>query len=194
MIRHWTSNSKDALAASPAELRADGNVDLGSDEASMALEKTLGLLWNPNLDEFQFAIKASLEKAQSKREVLRRLMSVFDPLGFLASFLITGKFLLQETWKKKIGRDEPLPEDLQKKWQFFQDEVQWLKNVRIPRCYEVGSITRNASHFTAKRASSAFVTIERLSTKGHTLIGRCDDLHRQAPSQTQRSPRWSSCW
>ena len=82
MIRHWTSNSKDALAAIPAELRADGNVDLGSDEASMALEKTLGLLWNPNLDEFQFAIKASSEKAQSKREVLRRLMSVIDTLGF----------------------------------------------------------------------------------------------------------------
>ena len=116
-------NSKDALAAIPAELRADRNVDLGSDEASMALKKTLGLLWNPNLDEFKFAIKASFEKAQGKREVLRRLMSVFNPLGFLASFLITGKFLLQEACKKKIGWVEPLPEDLQKKWQFFQDEA-----------------------------------------------------------------------
>ena len=26
-----------------------------------------------------------------------------------------------------------------------------------------------------------------------SMIGRCDDLHRQAPSQTQRSLRWSSC-
>ena len=51
----------------------------------------------------------------------------------------------------------------------------------------VDTIARNASHFTAKRASSALVTIERLSTKGHALIGRCDDLHRQAPSQTQTS-------
>ena len=28
----------------------------------------------------------------------------------------------------------------------------------------------------------------------HALIGRCDDLHRQASSQTQRSSSWSSCW
>ena len=72
MIRLWTSNSKDALAAIPARLRADGNVDLGSDEASMALEKTL-----------DFHYQGFIEKAQSKREVLRRLMSVFDPLCFL---------------------------------------------------------------------------------------------------------------
>ena len=48
-------------------------------------------------------------------------------------------------------------------------------------------IARNASHFTAKRASSAFVTIERLSTKGHALIGRCDDLHRHATGSESNS-------
>ena len=34
----------------------------------------------------------------------------------------------------------------------------------------------------------------RQKLDGQALIGRCDDLRRQAPSQTQRSPRWSSCW
>ena len=44
MIQHWMSNSKDALAAIPAELRADGNVDLGSDEAT-AISPLYKLIW-----------------------------------------------------------------------------------------------------------------------------------------------------
>ena len=150
---------------------------LTSEAVKQALEKTLGLLWNPNLDEFQLALKASVEKAQSKEEVLRRLMSVFDPLGFsLASILIPEKFLLQETWKKKIGWDEPLREDLQKKWQLFQDKVHWLKNVRIPRCYEVGSVHHDAELHIFCNASQeaiaavAYVRIGTRASSGTVLL------------------------
>ena len=52
-------------------------------------------------------------------------------------------------------------------------------------------IARNASHFTAKRASSAFVTIERLSHKDQRpprwseVAAACDDLYRQAESNSE---------
>ena len=55
-------------------------------------------------------------------------------------------------------------------------------------------IARNASHFTAKRASSAFVTIERLSHKRSTataLIRAAAMICTGRPSQTRRFPRSS---
>jgi hypothetical protein len=68
-----------------------------------------------NLDEFSFKLRIDkineiLAKRDrpTKREVLRVVISVFGPLGFLTNFVVQAKILLQEIWISEIGWDDNL--------------------------------------------------------------------------------------
>lgn len=102
--------------------------------APIATEKALGMWWDTINDTFMFKIPnqcrqdlLSGKKAPTNREVLRILMSVYDPLGFLANVLMYLKVRLQEAWRSKIALDEPITEEL-------VDSVA-VDSVAFPRCY-----------------------------------------------------------
>lgn len=48
----------------------------------------------------------------TRRGVLSTIASVFDPLGFVAPFILVGKKILQQLCFDKINWDDPLPSDL----------------------------------------------------------------------------------
>ena len=79
------------------------------------------MFWNMLTDNFTYSLKfAKLDhyvlngsRRPTKREVLRAIMSIFDPpLGLIAHFLVYGKILLQKIWRAGTDWDEPLPEPL----------------------------------------------------------------------------------
>ena len=65
------------------------NIPESDDQAS--LSKLLGITWDSQADEFMFRLndlKVIDESNVSKRSLLRIMASIFDPLGFLSSFVI----------------------------------------------------------------------------------------------------------
>ena len=48
------------------------------------------------------------ERAPTKREVLRTLMSIYNPLGLIAHFLIYVEILLQAIWRMQIDWDDTI--------------------------------------------------------------------------------------
>jgi hypothetical protein len=75
------------------------------------------------------------KKIPTKREVLRVVMSVFDPLGFLAPQIIPAKVLLQKIWKLGIGWDEKVPEQLFQEWNNWLIGLAEIEKCHINRCY-----------------------------------------------------------
>lgn len=69
------------------------DVELGFDELSV--QTVLGVKWSVNSDTFSFKVALD-EKPATRRGILSTVVSVFDPLGFLALFLLIGKKVLQE--------------------------------------------------------------------------------------------------
>lgn len=61
-------------------------------EIDSKIEKNLGIWWNPEDDSFQYILKLTCFDSDifngirrpTKREVLRVLMSVFDPIGLIS--------------------------------------------------------------------------------------------------------------
>lgn len=47
----------------------------------------------------------------AKREVLKVLMFIYDPMAFVSCYTIRLKILLQDIWRLKINWDDELPED-----------------------------------------------------------------------------------
>lgn len=78
-----------------------------------------------------------------EREVLRTLMSVFDPLGFLASFLVFVKILLQKIWRSKVLWDEQIGNKFQNDWLIWTSFLPSVREIKIPRCYTNGLVLRS---------------------------------------------------
>ena len=142
-IHKWVSNSVDVLKTIPAEFRARGDVDFGSD-TEMPVERALGLRWDPNSDCFIFTVHpARLEQISNtdfhftKRSALSLVMSVFDPLGFVAAFTVTARVLLQDVWLSGIGWDDELPSQLCARWRAWCLELTKIHHFSMPRCYSV---------------------------------------------------------
>ena len=74
---------------------------------------TLGLHWTPEEDYFSFKIKLPTPtKCITKRYILSEVSKLFDPLGWLGSFLIRPKVLLQDLWLVQLDWEEPLPDHM----------------------------------------------------------------------------------
>ena len=67
--------------------------------------------------------------AQEQKEVLKRIAMLFDPLEFLASFIIRAKILMQEIWIVGVGWDDP---EMNKKIKIWFDELKDLGRLKVP--------------------------------------------------------------
>lgn len=89
--------------------------ELDLDRDSLPSERALGLQWRIMNDAFQFKILVK-ERSYARRGMLSLVISVYDPLGFIAKITLRGKVLLQELCRRRCGRDDNLPYDIQQHW------------------------------------------------------------------------------
>jgi len=139
-IRNWASSSKHVLASIPPTLRAISDDQLiGSED--LPVERVLGVRWDPNKDVFCFRVKKQTEGgsclAPTKRLVLQIVMSLFDPMGYLANFTIQAKILLQDVWRSAIGWDDELAGETLQKWMNWFSTLPAAEKIAIPRPYSV---------------------------------------------------------
>ncbi|XP_058451844.1 uncharacterized protein LOC131430702 [Malaya genurostris] len=133
-IRHWLSNSDEFLQTiGESSPNNEKTLDFGT---TKSMERVLGILWRPEADVFTYhSTSIVVESRPTKRQVLRTVMSLFDPLGFLSFFLIHGKILIQDIWRAKTDWDEVIPENLRERWLKWTNYFAMVDQIEIPRCY-----------------------------------------------------------
>lgn len=141
-IRNWISSSKEVMAAIPEHLRGKSDSAVTLDHENLP-GRVLGILWKPEEDIFTFSSYfAKIDKdllngnrTPTKREILQIVSSIYDPLGFVAHLVITGRIILKNVWKCKIDWDQTVPEYINKDWQSFLKFLKNIGDVQIDRCY-----------------------------------------------------------
>ncbi|UYV72012.1 hypothetical protein LAZ67_9001549, partial [Cordylochernes scorpioides] len=96
--------------------------------------RTLGLGWIQSEDCFVYDVQ-SLEKTSvtTKREMLSFIAKLYDPLGWLAPVLVTGKIMVQRLWITGLHWDDPMDESLIETWTNFRKELNFIGSLRIHR-------------------------------------------------------------
>lgn len=129
-LHKWATNSKTILQ------------DMGLEgEASRSLTndmKALGVKWITSTDSLKFDIrKVTLshyfEENPTKREILRAVMSLYDPIGLVSHLVIEGRLVLREVWKIDCDWDEKVPDDIRLRWLNWLQSLKILETLEIPR-------------------------------------------------------------
>ncbi|XP_078380261.1 uncharacterized protein LOC144663221 [Oculina patagonica] len=132
-LTKWISSSREVLSQIPPEEKASPSVDVNFDE--LPIERTLGLKWNTETDCFRFSVCSSQMYEPTKRGVLSRVSTVFDPLGVLAPYMLPANCLIQVLWRKSKGWDEPLDEEHRRIWEDWLGDLVKLSEFELPRCF-----------------------------------------------------------
>ena len=88
----------------------DWACEIDLEKRELPTTKTLGVLWAATDDKFSFRHSLQLDGFEfTKRNVLGRTASVYDPLGFLSPYVIRPKLLIQKAWLETRDWNELLP-------------------------------------------------------------------------------------
>ena len=104
-------------------------------------ERTLGVKWDVTKDVFTFDTVKVKEEDVYKRNILKTAASIFDPVGFVAPFLVTEKIFLQDLWRLKVDWNDRITKSQCKQWEKWKEELVNLKGITIPRCYHIFEYT-----------------------------------------------------
>ncbi|XP_043234481.1 uncharacterized protein LOC122387894 [Amphibalanus amphitrite] len=98
--------------------------------------KVLGVMWRSGEDVFSYeGLTVAADVTPTKRVVLSCIARLFDPLGFVAPFVMVAKSLFQELWQLGLAWDQVIPADRSQIFSDWLRGVDSLKQLRIPRCY-----------------------------------------------------------
>ncbi|XP_074029231.1 uncharacterized protein [Leptinotarsa decemlineata] len=143
-LRGWVCNSKEVYRHIPEELRGDEKL---LQERNNLSQRILGLKWIPSSDHLAFSLNSSRMKKiiskgknPTKRQILKIVMSLYDPLGLLAHYVIRAKILLQDIWRSGIGWDDEITHNQNIKCEKWIDVFSKIEDLKIPRCYALNFI------------------------------------------------------
>ncbi|XP_058840837.1 uncharacterized protein LOC131696307 [Topomyia yanbarensis] len=100
-------------------------------------DRVLGMLWQTTDDELRFSMNLKEEiqrvlnedERPTKRQILKCLMGIFDPLGLSVAELV------KDVWRAGLQWNERVPEEIFERWARWTALFPKIRDLRIPRCY-----------------------------------------------------------
>ena len=191
-LTKWLSNSRKVIESLPASERAAQVKDL--DFEKLPVERALGVQWNISSDQFGFRIVIK-DRPATRRGILSIVSSVYDPLGFVAPFILNAKLILQDLCRKKLDWDDVIPEDIMRRWQAWLQELPKLEQVAIDRCFKppnFGEVSSTQLHHFSDASQQGYgaVTYLRITDRsGNTKCSFVMGKSRLAPMKSVTVPR-----
>ena len=194
-LTNFCCNSLEVLESIPIEERAKSLHSRSLDCEGFPSERALGVQWFLKSDSFGFTIKMKT-KPSTRRGILSMMSSIYDPLGFVAPFLLQAKKILQDLCREqKLNWDDQVPEEYLRRWNEWLSELHLLENVSVKRCIkpiEFGEIASSQLHVFSDASSIGYGAVAYLRLSNVAGIVHCSFLHgkaRLAPLKVTTIPR-----
>ena len=82
--------------------------------------------------------------------------SIYDPLGFVAPVILETKLLFQDLYKQKASLDSVVSEEVKVRSSRWLEELPYLIELRIPRCFTQVAAANYEIHCFADASSFAY--------------------------------------
>ncbi|XP_029974911.1 uncharacterized protein LOC115408346 [Salarias fasciatus] len=168
-------------------------MELDLDKDQLPVERALGLQWCVETDKFKFKISAS-QQPQTRRGILSVVSSLYDPLGFLAPFIMPAKLLLQELCRRNQGWDEAITESFGKTWADWLEDLHRVAEFEVNCCFKPRDfgdhVVAQLHHFSdASEVGYGTASYLRLESDGEVHVSFLLGKGRVAPLKQTTIPR-----
>ena len=144
-LTKFTSNSIAVLKSLPQDELSKELQARDLDYSSLPIERVLGIQWSVEQDLFKFAVFIPA-KPITRRGILSMVSSVYDPLGFIAPYILSAKLILQDLCKEShISWDDEVPSDYKSRWEKWITELPHLEKIHVDRCIRSSSTQQETS-------------------------------------------------
>ena len=190
------SNDAKIMSQFPKEELDSTLKDLDLDD-TLPAQQSLGLTWDINRDMFLFTAPG-VARPFTRRGLLSAGNSVFDPIGFVAPFTISGKILLRKSCPDGCSWDDPLPTTYQEDWSAWKTNLEQLHGYQIPRMYIAFSLSEIVDpqvyiYSDASEAAIAAAAYLVHVSPENTQIGFLMGKAKLAPKSGHSIPRLELC-
>ena len=132
-LRKWRTNSPEVRAHIPPTLLDESTEPLTIAQPQDS-PKALGIHWDTEKDSLHVAVPPQPDVTIiTKRTIASGTAAVFDVLGLFCPTIIQARIILQETWKRDLPWDKPVPEDIEVKWKAWLADLPTILAHPIPR-------------------------------------------------------------
>ena len=99
------------------------------------LSKALGIKWNVSYDAFYYVSREhDSPSVVTRRNMLSKVSSMYDPLGLICPVILQGRVLFQEATRMKLDWDDGIPSELSHRWSQWLSSLSHLSSLSFPRC------------------------------------------------------------
>ena len=158
-LKEWTTNNVDLQTLAQAY-----GISSKDDEIS----KVLGLQWEKNQDLLKVNQKSISKLIFTKREVLRFVAQIYDPLGVLLPVTVAGRIFLQKLWRYKLGWDSEFSDELKQEWTNIAQELQNCLHLTFPRSTSLGK--GDTLHIFCDASESAYGCAAYMVGENKTML------------------------
>ena len=194
-LTKFLSSERDVVKVVPEEDKAkQWQKDLG--DSALPTESALGLKWDVETDSFIYETQLADPEPRTltKRTLLSKTASLYDPLGFVGPVLLVPRLIQQELCKRQLDWDDEVPQDLLSNALKWIDSVTELGDLKIKRCIKPPGTT-DQGHFElhtfcdASEVGYGAVVYARYEAQGQVKVSFLFGKSRVAPLQLVSVPR-----
>ena len=139
-LHKFISNSIEVMDSIPKEEQCKEVRERDLRQDPLPAGRALGVKWDVRADTLGFSFRVG-ESPPTRRGILSVISSIYDPLGFIAPFLLEGKAILQETCKQKdVGWDDVIPSAIMQRWKCWIAQLPLLGDFAIARCFRMHNV------------------------------------------------------
>ena len=163
------------------------------------LTKALGIRWHVSRDMFYYVSNIVIgTKPITRRSILSQVASLYDSLGLIIPVVITGRMIMQDVTRLKMGWDEPVSSDIVNLWTSWVSSLDALRNIEFPRCVVPAPYTDSAHSLhvfcdASSKAYGACCYLRSVNAEGRISVNLLAAKGRLAPCKQITIPRMELC-
>ena len=163
--------------------------------SSEMLSKALSIKWNVSDDAFyNVSREHDSPSVVTRRSMLSKVSSMYDPLGLICPVILQGKALFQEATRMKLAWDDGVPSELSHQWSQWLSSLSHLSSLSFPRCIipkEFADGVMELHHFcdASVREFGACSYLHIVDHRGQIHVSLVAGKARLAPMKQASIPR-----
>jgi hypothetical protein len=122
----------------------------------LTVTSVLGLMWDNCTDTLSFTqLMHTNELVVTKRTLLGKTASMFDPLGLLSPVVMPAVEFISRLWEKSYGWDEPLKDPDREEWNEIARTLEEASTVSIPQYHKFNKAKEVCLHVFTDASNKA---------------------------------------